>query len=59
MGPRLLAPTLTALGGVVVLVTLFFVMVYLLVDAPRLRQFIDFSTPARWHPHIDALLPKL
>ena len=58
-GPRLLGPAGTAVGLVVALLTVFFLVAYFLLDAPRVRQFVSFSTPRRWHPHIDALLPAL
>jgi predicted PurR-regulated permease PerM len=47
------------LFGVFSLFTVFFLSAYFLLDARRLKQFLYFSTPRPWHPHIRELLPAL
>ena len=59
IGPRLLATGRTAVSVMLGLFTLFFLAVYFMLDARRLRKFLYFSTPRDWHRHIDALLPEL
>jgi predicted PurR-regulated permease PerM len=47
------------LFGIFSLFTVFFLSAYFLLDARRLKQFLYFSTPRPWHPHIRELLPAL
>jgi predicted PurR-regulated permease PerM len=47
------------LSFVVALGTVFFLVVYFLIDVERLRDLVYFSTPRTWHPHLRALLPAL
>lgn len=58
-GTRLVDTSRTVLSAVISLVTVFFLAAYFLLDARRLKQFLYFSTPRRWHRHIRALLPAL
>jgi predicted PurR-regulated permease PerM len=50
---------LGALSFVIAFFTLFFLVIYFLIDVERLSQFLFFSTPRGWHPHLHALLPAL
>ncbi len=50
---------LGALSFVIAFFTIFFLIIYFLIDVDRLRQFVFFSTPRTWHPHLQALLPAL
>jgi predicted PurR-regulated permease PerM len=47
------------LSFLVAFVTVFFLIIYFLIDVERLRDFVYFSTPRLWHPHLRALLPAL
>jgi membrane protein implicated in regulation of membrane protease activity len=39
-------------SGLAAPVTVVMVAAYLVFDAPRLRRFADFATPATWHEHM-------
>lgn len=56
---RLVDASRTVAGVVFQLVTTFFLAAYIMLDARRLKQFLYFSTPRSWHPHIFELLPAL
>ena len=56
---RLVNTGRSVIFGLFTLFTVFFLSAYFLLDARRLKQFLYFSTPRQWHPHIKALLPAL
>jgi predicted PurR-regulated permease PerM len=59
-GPGVLASTGRQVLGVVTgTVSIFVLTAYILFDARRIEQFLYFSTPARYHPHIRNLLTAL
>ena len=47
------------LSFVIAFFTIFFLIIYFLIDIDRLHRFVFFSTPRTWHPHLQALLPAL
>ena len=48
-----------ALSGITAAVTCVVLTAYLLFDAPRILQFIDFATPARYRVHVHRILAAL
>jgi len=50
---------LGALSFLIAFFTIFFLIIYFLLDVERLDQFLYFSTPRVWHPHLRALLPAV
>lgn len=47
------------LSFLVAFFTIFFLILYFLLDVQRLEQFLFFTTPRGWHPHLRVLLPAL
>lgn len=47
------------LSFVIAFFTVFFLIIYFLIDVERLERFVYFSTPRAWHRHLRALLPAL
>ena len=50
---------LGALSFLIAFFTIFFLIIYYLIDVERLDRFLYFSTPRAWHAHLRALLPAL
>jgi predicted PurR-regulated permease PerM len=48
-----------ALGILVSMLTVIVLTIYMLLDARRIERFFFFSTPDRYHEHVNNLLPAL
>ncbi len=56
---RFLSASRRILNGMAATVTVFVLTAYLLVDAPRILEFLDFAVPSRYHTHLSELLTGL